>query len=274
MEPENIPQPLEQEDKFASLKKVTSLSRYLAMTLFVIMPFLGGWIGYTYAPEKVVEVEKIIHVQNGLEPNTDTEQSQLYKSETDYIVASSSWYQLENQYRVVDKSASNSVVISDLNVPFRETLPERVDSKSREKYVLEKLIESPDGNAIFFKSSIPYSSACCGIVKFDLKTLKFTDQGGYPPMYSTLPSPGNRYIPSIDAGEVSIVDIFTGTVVATEKVSGNETLASSYCGYAGDTYDLKWISDRILEYGVYDKASLEEDICEGTLIEKRRLTVE
>jgi hypothetical protein len=40
----------------ATLKKVTPLSRYLAMTLFIIMPFLGGWIGYTMAPEKVVQV--------------------------------------------------------------------------------------------------------------------------------------------------------------------------------------------------------------------------
>ena len=30
------------------------------MLLFVAMPFIGGWIGYTYAPTKVVEVEKVI----------------------------------------------------------------------------------------------------------------------------------------------------------------------------------------------------------------------
>lgn len=52
MEPE-INQP---EGHFAPLKKVTPLSKYLAMTLFIILPFVGGLIGYTYAPEKVVEV--------------------------------------------------------------------------------------------------------------------------------------------------------------------------------------------------------------------------
>jgi hypothetical protein len=40
--------------------QVTPLSKYLAMTLFVAMPFIGGWIGYTFAPEKIVEVEKVI----------------------------------------------------------------------------------------------------------------------------------------------------------------------------------------------------------------------
>jgi hypothetical protein len=40
--------------------QITPLSKYLAMALFVAMPFIGGWVGYMYAPEKVVEVEKVI----------------------------------------------------------------------------------------------------------------------------------------------------------------------------------------------------------------------
>jgi hypothetical protein len=40
--------------------KVTPLSKYLAMALFILMPFVGGWIGYKYAPEKVVEVERVV----------------------------------------------------------------------------------------------------------------------------------------------------------------------------------------------------------------------
>jgi hypothetical protein len=44
----------------SSLHIITPLSKYLAMVLFIILPFLGGYIGYTYAPEKIVEVEKIV----------------------------------------------------------------------------------------------------------------------------------------------------------------------------------------------------------------------
>lgn len=40
--------------------KVTPLSKYLTMTLFVLLPFIGGWVGHKYAPEKVMEVEKVI----------------------------------------------------------------------------------------------------------------------------------------------------------------------------------------------------------------------
>lgn len=42
------------------LNTVTPLSKYLAMALFIMIPFVGGWIGYTYAPEKVVEVERVV----------------------------------------------------------------------------------------------------------------------------------------------------------------------------------------------------------------------
>jgi hypothetical protein len=48
------------EGRIAPLNKVTPLSKYLAMALFVILPFVGGWIGYNYAPEKVVEVERVV----------------------------------------------------------------------------------------------------------------------------------------------------------------------------------------------------------------------
>ncbi len=52
------------------LNKVTPLSKYLAMALFVILPFIGGWVGYTLAPEKIVdsvvvrevEVEKLVEL--------------------------------------------------------------------------------------------------------------------------------------------------------------------------------------------------------------------
>jgi hypothetical protein len=52
----------ETEGALAPLHKVTPLSKYLAMVLFVLLPFVGGWIGYTYAPEKVVEVERVVEV--------------------------------------------------------------------------------------------------------------------------------------------------------------------------------------------------------------------
>ncbi len=36
------------------------ISMYLAMAIFVLIPFVGGWVGYTYAPEKIVEVTRVL----------------------------------------------------------------------------------------------------------------------------------------------------------------------------------------------------------------------
>lgn len=65
MEPEQT----QQEQDFAAEPKqsvwnsVTPLSKFLAMALFVILPFVGWYVGYAFTPEKVVEVEKIIEVE-------------------------------------------------------------------------------------------------------------------------------------------------------------------------------------------------------------------
>jgi hypothetical protein len=65
----------------STLFRVTPLSKYLAMALFIVMPFIGGWIGYTYAPEKVVEntvAKKEISYINSLERSTPDAVHQLY----------------------------------------------------------------------------------------------------------------------------------------------------------------------------------------------------
>jgi hypothetical protein len=56
MEPQqNVPESL-----ISPLKKVTPLSKYLALALFIILPFLGGYVGYTLVPVKIVEVERVV----------------------------------------------------------------------------------------------------------------------------------------------------------------------------------------------------------------------
>jgi hypothetical protein len=45
------------------LNQVTSVSKVLAAIIFIMMPFIGGYVGYLYAPEKVVEIEKVVMVQ-------------------------------------------------------------------------------------------------------------------------------------------------------------------------------------------------------------------
>ncbi len=61
----------------------TPLSKYMAMALFVLLPFVGGWIGYTYSQETMDTMEITTNSnewnlpQNNNTQNTDDEISQL-----------------------------------------------------------------------------------------------------------------------------------------------------------------------------------------------------
>ncbi len=66
MQPETKEQ-IEKPKKFEGLHKVTPVSKYLAMALFIILPFIGGWIGYVYSPDRVIEIEKVVYVERGVD---------------------------------------------------------------------------------------------------------------------------------------------------------------------------------------------------------------
>lgn len=80
MEQDNFNQEEFAVEQRSSIHRVTPLSKYLALTLFIILPFIGGYIGYTFAPEKVIEVEKFIAQDESSPENlieNPDEQSQL-----------------------------------------------------------------------------------------------------------------------------------------------------------------------------------------------------
>ena len=41
--PQTTPEVVKAPQKFASIRTITPLSKYLAMALFIVMPFIGGW---------------------------------------------------------------------------------------------------------------------------------------------------------------------------------------------------------------------------------------
>lgn len=57
---ENVPTENGSESNQSWWRRVTPLSKLLAMGLFILLPFVGGYIGYTYSPTSIVEVEKIV----------------------------------------------------------------------------------------------------------------------------------------------------------------------------------------------------------------------
>ncbi|MFT5849348.1 MAG: hypothetical protein ACI9H6_000153 [Patiriisocius sp.] len=98
MENETLEHEKMQVEQTSPLHQVTPLSKYLALALFVILPFLGGWIGYTYAPEKVVvkevivgketeaksaEIEKVLFVDFDVTSSSDSEYAMNWSSHED-----------------------------------------------------------------------------------------------------------------------------------------------------------------------------------------------
>ena len=100
MEPETQ---IEEPKKFEDLHKATSLSTYLAMVLFILMPFVGGWIGYQYAPEKVVEVERVAVVEPVRNEviELDGENDNQFSFGEVFIASISEVQRVENGYEVI-----------------------------------------------------------------------------------------------------------------------------------------------------------------------------
>jgi hypothetical protein len=90
MELENMneqvtPETAAQKSRNNVLHQITPLSKYLALALFVALPFIGGWIGYSNAPVKVLEMDKIViqEVSIPVTPSDNDSVENSYK-ETSY----------------------------------------------------------------------------------------------------------------------------------------------------------------------------------------------
>ncbi len=103
------PQQNEVESIIAPLKKVTPLSKYLAMGLFFILPFLAGWIGYESASDKLEIKEAVVDPSEWNLPAveikaestqsfSDTDVAERKKVDLDIRIATSS---VDDEYQII-----------------------------------------------------------------------------------------------------------------------------------------------------------------------------
>jgi hypothetical protein len=116
MEP--VLQPQEFQSKSSIWNKVTPLSKYIAMVLFVAMPFVGGYVGYRYAPDKIVEVEKTVIEK------VEKEVSDSADVEDDFIHMAGNYYKstenISREPKIFYKNAYWDNESSNQNVVYRE----------------------------------------------------------------------------------------------------------------------------------------------------------
>ncbi len=68
--------------------RVTPFSKYTAMVLFIAMPFVGGWIGYSLAPLEVVEAPTVassttsLSTKEHIPNNTEAEKERVATTES------------------------------------------------------------------------------------------------------------------------------------------------------------------------------------------------
>lgn len=129
------------EQKPGVLNSVTPLSKYLAMILFITMPFLGGWIGYKYSPEKVVEIE--IVQEKDIQTSVSTS-----SAETDFLPEiKNADSMLQNKGDIDSYKIINPVVFDDLNYfqISRENVRSRIviQSTYSNNLVIKQIINSP-----------------------------------------------------------------------------------------------------------------------------------
>lgn len=93
------------------LNTVTPFSKYLAMTLFVALPFLGGWVGYVFSPAKVYVIEKVVEV----EPKEDNAQQEVVpRDNTEQFIQSMTYpstYPVSYRYDASDRAIEFSDLV-------------------------------------------------------------------------------------------------------------------------------------------------------------------
>ena len=93
---------------------MTPLSRYLALLLFVVLPFLGGWIGYISAPEQIVEVESFGEAENTVVEKVVSETVQMIEVPPQALLAKN--YGLYADKNNPDSSGEQSIVIDEREI--------------------------------------------------------------------------------------------------------------------------------------------------------------
>ncbi|MFN3692948.1 MAG: hypothetical protein ACK4SL_02485 [Candidatus Paceibacteria bacterium] len=215
------PQQHEEESLIAPLKKVTPLSKYLVLTLFVLLPLLGGYVGYEFVQNKVM-------IQN-----------------VETVIATSSQ---------VSSMATNTSLPT--NTELQTIFENQFSVQPTYGPVIEPIYRSQLTGIIFVKT-LTYSSRESLVYGFDIKGKSFfkTDFAISYADGEDL-SPEGRYLTNIidyynPTTTISIIDLETMSTIKKVSIADHESFWSGGCGYGGPVFDTKWVSSSTFQYGVY-----------------------
>lgn len=114
----NQVQPTKATGTFENLNKVTPLSKYCALIIFILLPFIGGYVGYVYAPVTIMEVEKVVTKEVFIEKPVETKAKTpniIKEIESSYIYLPDAAGSIKEHLIFEGDITNDSVVISPNN---------------------------------------------------------------------------------------------------------------------------------------------------------------
>lgn len=279
MEQENISIEEPEVVKTSKLNTVTPLSKYLAMALFIILPFVGGWIGYTYAPEKVaekeqiiekkVEVEKVVLPKIIIENQTSDENTPLDELEgylKEYSTEASVRLILEKDYKFdsatypacsfkLQDTETGEVIINLQQAYWNhigETGPISNSGSGSVSLIATRYI-STDTGKVFFSTGIPESGSCCNTTVYDVQTGLFDTNFDHFLQHSDMiyTESGFLVFPADDGSQITVYDLENDMEVVQEISITDGTVIEEPCGMISIGYNLTDVDNGRIIYGVH-----------------------
>lgn len=219
MEQEKLNQNEFDIEQKSSMRKVTPSSKYLASALFIISSFVGGYVGYTLTPKKIVEVEKKI-------TENETVLATQVNNET-------SEYMLQRRTTAPEKfteehPAKYSIV--KLTDGLKTTLVENVEMIIPSDYhgdYSSILGLTQLSNTVVLLEYAPYLEGNTYLFRLDTETLNVTNLGSFRD--TTLSDDGKFLaITSDDHTQIKFVDTLNNTGVAVKR-SGSSDVVYGAC---------------------------------------------
>jgi hypothetical protein len=270
---ENLEQNEIVETKKSPLHTITPLSKHLAMALFIILPFLGGWIGYTHAPEKVVEKERVIEKEVEVEKivmpkiivgnqtsDEDTSLGELEGYSEEYSTKATINLTLEKR---CDYNPGCSFELLDtetgeLVVDLQQAYTDQIDQArlTGQGLLLSANYISKDTGRLYFSTGVPESDACCNTVVYDVQTGLFDISFDHVFQHSSMiyTESGFLVFPEEDGSQITVYDLENNMEIVQEIAITDGTVIEEPCGMLSIGYNLTDGGNGRIIYGVHAEA--------------------
>lgn len=221
MEQNNFNQNEFADKQKSSMHQVTPLSKYLALALFIVLPFIGGYIGYIFAPEKVVEVEKIVEVEKEITENEITPTTQVNNETSEYMLQRRT--AAPEEFTEKDPAKYSIVKLTNgLETTLIENVEMIIPSDYHGDY--SSILELTQlSNKVVLLQYAPYLEGNKYLFRLDTETLKVTNLGSFR---DTTLSDDSKFlaVTSDDHTQIKFIDTLNNAEVAVKRSNSSDVV--------------------------------------------------